>query len=362
MSEIKIEVNGVDYENFESASIDTQLDAMSGAFDFEAVSTQKQPLPFKLDDLCVIKVDGFKLLTGFIEQISVNYESGSHSISLSGRSKTTDLIDSTINSLEIKPTISLKRVIEKVVSHIGSDVKVIDNVGNIAKFNKAEDILSPEVGGNAFEFIEKLARKRQVLLTTNGDGDVVIVKPAQDIAPVALQNIIGSDRNNIQSASVNYDSTGLYNRYIVSSQLNMTAINQSGSDSNNAIVNQKSPTIIDSEVRSSRQLVLQAENASSVGQSKDRAKWEANIRKTRSIVYSTSLPNFSFNGKLWEVNQLTQINDEFAGINEIMLLNSLTYSLAKSGSTLTMTFVNKDSYTLLLNEPSKGGQLGVGFS
>ncbi len=362
MNTILLEVNGKQYSNFESLDIMLQLDAIAGQFNFIAVSTEDAPLPFKLDDSCSIFINSEKVLTGFIENISVDYDSQSHFISISGRSKTSDIIDSMINALEITAPISLKAIIEKVISHIGADISVVDAVGNVELFNSAEDLISPEVGENAFGFIEKLARKRQVLLTGNGDGNIVIVNPGTDTAPVGLQNVIGGNQNNIETGSVSYDSTNRFGKYITKSQLNMTALNLSGNTDNKKIVDQKSSPVIDEGIRQSRQLVLQAESASSDEQNQKRAEWEANIRKTRSQVYSTTHPDFGFNDKLWAPNQLTPINDDFAGINAQMLLNTVRFSQnTESGSHVVLAFVDKNSYTLLLNEPEKGNVKGEGL-
>ena len=45
---------------------------------------------------------------------------------------------------------------------------------NPKAFSDAEDLASPEPGENAFAFIEKYAKKRQVLLTSDSSGRIVI--------------------------------------------------------------------------------------------------------------------------------------------------------------------------------------------
>lgn len=344
MSSLLIEVNGVEYKNFKSASVMSNLDAIADTFEFDATVTKINPLPFTLNDECKISADGVTVLTGFIEGINVTYNSRTHTVNIFGRSKTADLVDSNIDKLELKAPITLKEVIEKVISHIGADISVIDNVGSIESFKKAEDLLSPEVGENAFEFIEKTARKRQVLLTSNGDGNVVMTNAGSDSAPQALQNIIGAENNNIESGAVSYDNTEQFNKYIVKSQLNPTTTSFAGDTNNKSIVGQKSESTINSEIRSSRQLVIQAENASSDKECEKRAKWESNIRGSRSVIYSTTLPNFSHNGNLWKVNQVTSIKDDFVRISMKMLVNTVEYISESDNTQLILSFVDEDSY------------------
>lgn len=358
MSSIKIEVNGSEYSNFSSASVGLSIEAMSGEFAFEAVSTEREPLPIKLNDACSIIVDGEKVLTGFIEEISIGYDSKSHSISLSGRSKTCDIIDSSINSLEIKPPISLKGVIEKVVSHIGASIKVIDKTGLDNRFTPAMDLISPEVGENAFSFIEKLARKKQVLLTTDGEGNIVVTQSGDDLAPASLQSVLNGDENNIESASASYHSSDRFNKYVSKSQLNLVALNESGESSSEYIVSQKSVGVTDNGVRPSRQFVLQSESSSSDAELQKRSEWEANIRKSRSLVYTATVNGYGVGGKTWKPNQLTRIVDDFSGINAVMLVSTVDFSQEESGISTRLSFVEKNSYTLKINEPKEGDVLG----
>ena len=84
-----------------------------------------------------------------------------------------------------------------------------------------------------------------------------------------------------------------------------------------------------------------------------RAKWEANVRKTRGRQYSVTVVGFRNQTKaLWKVNTLVSVVDEFAGINSQMLINSVDFSFSlDSGSTTSMTLVPSNAYTIDLSEP-----------
>jgi len=98
---ISISVNGQAFENFTSASVSIALDSISGSFNFTAVSTKGQLLPFRNGDACQILVDGEAVIDGFIEKLDYTYNAKSHSITVSGRDKTADLIDSTIKGIKL---------------------------------------------------------------------------------------------------------------------------------------------------------------------------------------------------------------------------------------------------------------------
>lgn len=362
MSSISIEVNGVNYTHFTTVRVTRQLDTLAGSFSFNATSVSKiNPIPFLQNDICKVYIDNILFLTGYIEVINVSYSSNTHSINIEGRSLTADIIDSTIDAIEIVPPISLQKAIETVVAHIGSNIKVISNVTNLDNFNSAEDVLSPEVGDNAFSFIEKLARKRQVLLTSDKNGNLVITRSGSTRSPITLKSLISYDGNNILGASVSYDNSNRFYRYIVKSQLNLVAANFSGISDMSSVSEQKSKPHIDSDIRSSRQFVTQAENSSSDKQSSDRAIWEANIRKARSLVYSCTTPIKSVDGALWEPNQITHVIDDFSNIDSELLLNSVTYEDSNDNSQVNLAYVNKNAYKLELEKQPKSDKLGEGF-
>lgn len=351
---MKLEINGIEYTNFKNASAEIRLDALSNTFSFELVTTQNTPLPFRGGETCRVIVDDEPVVTGFIEVISGSHDGGSHVINVQGRDKTGDLLDSTTDAIsDIKAPISLAGVIQRVLDDVGVNLGIIDEV-NPALFNAKEDIGSIDAGDSAFETLEKLARKRQVFLTSNGDGDIVISKTPGGDSGGYLQNIIGADDNNILAASFSYDTTGRFNQYKTSSSLSPLALATAGTTANKSVVNQ-SGIITDAEIRAGRQLVLVAETSASDDQNKNRATWEAAIRKARGRVYSCTVqgykpdPDGNF---LWNVNELVRVVDEFADIQAQMLINSVAFGYdLNRGRTTTLSMVEANAYQLTLDEP-----------
>lgn len=351
---IQLKVNGVEYTNFISAACELRLDALSNTFNFEAVAPQGQPLPFKGGEACEVIVDGEKVLTGSLEVITVNYDSDNHTIGVTGRDKTGDLLDSTLDQFDDLrlDDVTLKNLIEQVIAHLGLDIKVIDEV-EPAPFNGAEDLGAPEPGDNAFGFIENYARKRQVLLTSNADGNIVIASNSGKTASGAVQHIIGADDNNVLRSAFSYDTTGRYNSYKMASALNPVALNLAGDTDLASLVDQ-SGGVFDNEIRRGRQLVLISETPFADSDCSKRAQWEADIRKARGLVYSATVPLFRVNGTdgdLWQINRTYQIVDDFIGKIEPMLCNSVSYTFdVEQGSETTLGFVGPNAYTLLLED------------
>jgi len=347
-----LEVNGVAYSDFTSISVNRRLDALCAQFSFEAVRIGNTPLPFKGGEACRILDEGDLILTGNIERLDVNYAVGSHNITLSGRDKTGDIVDSSLRAVgDFNPPITLKRCIQLAIRDIGASLSVIDRSG-VESFQSAADMVAPEPGQGAFEFIEKLSRKRQVLLTSDGAANVVITRAASTRSTGALQNILGAADNNIVSGSISYDGTGRFRDYTFASSLNPIALIKAGVTDLVDIASQ-SGDVTDATIRRGRQLVLQSESSLSSGNNRERALWEADLRKARGRLYSVTVHGFrTGDGDLWAVNTVVPVVDDFAGINGDMLINEVTFNYSvDQGSTTAITLVPPNAYTLELAEP-----------
>ncbi len=359
---ILLKVNGTIYTNFLSASVQVRLDTLSNSFSFNAVAEDGDPLPFSKGDSCEVLIDDDTVVTGTIEILTVNYDANSHTIGITGRDKTGDLLDSTLTKLPAitAQAVTLKQIIEQVINSLNTDVKVVDNV-NPDPFKNTINLLNVESGESAWQFIQRMARQRQVLLTSNAQGDIVITRAEPTVLPNGvLQNIIGATDNNILRGSVTYDDTGRYNKYILTSQLGLIPVSRSGAADNSLIVNQVG-TATDSEIRVGRQLVLVAEGPFPVITNNERSLWEANIRKARGTIFNATVLGHRINGTLWEINNLVSVTDVFSGIDGQMLINAVTFNLdVNSGSTTEIMLVEKNSYQLTLAEP-KEQKFGLGF-
>jgi prophage tail gpP-like protein len=346
-------VDGNQYTDFISIELGMGLPAIARDFNLTIAQPANTPLPFKGGESIDIFVDGELRLSGSIFTVSPSYTKTSHTISMSGRSNVADLVDSTLLPLSFAADTSLQSVIERVIAQLSLDLKVINEVPGLADFTRTEDKISAEPGTNAFSFIDRLARKRQVLLTSDASGNIIITRNGTEQNPVTLLNRANGTQGNIKSSSVSYNLNNRFGNYIVMSQKNAVADSFGGALDPASFVNQRGEQI-DTSIRSTRQFVMQAEKASTSAEAASRATWQANISRTRSRNYSVIVQGVRpKGGDIWEPNKLQQVNDEQAGIDEIMLIDSVRFIQSKSGGTLTqLSFVDKDAYTVALSEPA----------
>lgn len=360
---MRLQVNGKQYETFVSAQASSRLDALSATFAFSAASADATALQFDLGQACQVFVDGEQVLSGFIELINVGGSAREHSIDIQGRDKTGDLLDSSMDSLnDLKAPITLSSVCRRVIKHIGADIGVVDQTFPEA-FQAAEDVLSVEPGDNAFAFLDRLARKRQVLLTHDFNGNLVISSTSAEDTEGRLIHRVGDPANNVLRYSASYDSTGRFNRYKLHSQRNPLAVALSGAKSSkSSIASPGSSDVTDSDIRQSRQMILVSEAFSSGPEANRRALWERNMRRARGRTYSCTVPGYRHQGgDLWTPNTRAFVDDEYVGIRAKMLVNSVSFNLSLDGMTTDLTFVEPDAYRLELDEPMDQ-EIGRGFS
>lgn len=364
---ITLEANGVDYSGFESIQVFRSFTNMAGAFSFTASSDKSvgMSFPIKLGDRCKVFVDKQSIINGFIENMSISYDQGQHVITIEGRDKTCDVIDSTINSKVIyNPPITFKRVIQNVLNALSiADIKVVENT-SVSIFKDGE-IQSAKVGETYFSFLDKLAKLKQVVLTTDGSGNIVIDRSSKKQINTILLHKKANENNNIITSTSNFTNTKRFNLYRSYSQGNPTAmidIPQKPSD----IVNRVGTTAIDKEIRKTRQFNFIADSSSDIANLNQRAAWEENIRRAQSRTFTCTVQGFIAQNDniLWRPNLLVKIDDDFTGTHGLFLIKDVTYRVSTSGSFTDLMLVTKDAFTLQAEQDARDARVntqGQGF-
>ncbi len=353
---ITIEVDGTEYEKFTSVEVENTLDSISGRFFFSSRTKTAQISPFQVGQASVIRVENESVINGFIERISIGYDKESHIINVEGRDRTCDIIDSTIDNIEFKSA-SLKTRIEQVLiaaeistgdgnGNIIRGIRVINSVNDLTDFKENETI-SVDPGETIFEFLERMAKMKQVFLITDGNGNVVISRSEGNSVNELLVNDPANQNSNILGGSVTYDSRERFNQITVKGQDNPQALNSLGSLTKNSNIVSKSTFTTDVDVRVSRKFTVIADSSYSDTQLGERATWEVNIRRIRGSDYSCRAQGFrrSKNSGIWRPNQLVQVIDRFAEIDAKLIINRVVYTLSDDeGSKTQLFFVEQDAY------------------
>lgn len=366
---IFLEVDGVPYEGFTEISVLRAIGAISGSYSFKTTSDKKVSLPIQEGQSCRVLIDEFPVINGFIETVGVDYDATTHNIELAGRDKTMDVIDCSTLTKELSGTLSLEIIIRKILDGNGlQNIQVINNVSGLKPF-KDGDVESAEVGETLFEYMEKYSRKRQVLLTGDGNGNIIITRSGITEAQTSLLNVVNGVDNNVLSGRGSYSGTDLFNTYTVLSQQNPVALENAGSISNADLVNQPG-TVTDGDVRTTRVFEIRPDQSGSKEDSGNLALWTRNVRRARAFNYTAVVQGHyqdEAKTRLWVPNEIVSINDDFVGmssqLNAQMLIDTIEYKIGNdSGSTTSITCVDKNAYTLQAEQDlrdSRANDLGI---
>lgn len=354
---ITLEVDGTEFNNFTRASATISLAQFVNTFSFGATSDVPQKFPVTVGASVRVLIDNTPIITGFIEGINGNHNATGRSIDIQGVSKTVDVIDTTADQASFATPVKITFLFEKILRQAGiSGISVTNEVDlGDDEFFTEDELIKIDQGQSVYSVLEQYARKRQVFLVTNGDGNIVITKNSGVKNNFKLLSRFDDNDNNVISANVIMDNKDRYNKYIVVSQTNMAGINILDDDPGAEQASNQRGEAIDEDIRSNRTFIFTAENASDNVNLIERAKWEANVRRALSLTYNASVSgHFQKKNEPWQLNQIITVIDDFEAINAPMLIDQITFNESlNAGNTTEIRCVKPDSYTQEASETDK---------
>ncbi len=336
MPDIQLHVNGKVYGGWKEARVTRSIDAVSGKFDLSVTDrweADSQPWQIFPGDECVIKIDGETLITGYVDQASPEYDANGHGINISGRDKTCDLVDcsAVVKSYELRG-LRLEEIAAALAKPFGIKVRAEASTG--AKF----DTFAIQPGESCWEAIERAARQRFMVVTTNGAGDLVIASIGDSRAADALV-----EGKNIKRAAATYDYTERFSEYIVKGQ---APAKNDGSEPPKIAVQSKA---IDPAITRYRPKVLTSETQATDGSAQDRAELEASTRAGKSTKISATVVGWKMsNGQLWPLNVLVNLRSPMLVADDVdLLISQLSFVISESEGIVTeMSLVKPGTYLL----------------
>lgn len=344
---MRIEVDGQSYDHFLSGWVEVAIDNLARRFEFTAATRGVGDIPFRAGQSAVVTIDGERVLTGWIERIDVSADPGAEEITytISGRDKIADVVDSSIDGLsDFSSTIA--RAADAVLRFLGVDAKVIDQSASASRpFAGAAEVAKPDPGETAADFLWGIASRRQILLSSDGDGNLLLLNG--DPTPVATRivNRIDGVGNNILGFSFSSDHSKRFHTYRVVAQPNVAESAFFDIDIASSAVASISASFVDSRIRASRRRTIAGEATYTPGDARARARWEANLARAAGLSYTVALPFFRDDGgALWAVNTAPIVEDEFAGIATRMLVARVRFDLSPGGPLTTLVLHRRDAY------------------
>lgn len=328
MPEIQLIIGGTAYMGWQELEVVRSIDTLAGRFKLKLTSIH--PLPAPRGKECELFINGKRIIFGYTFTINVDVSKNRHVLTIAGRDKTADLVDSDVlvESQELHG-LTLRELVETIIKPFG--VPAIFETDPPEKFKKFS--FQQE---SAFEAIERACRMRGVFPSSDADGNLVIRAYGATRSDVGL--VMGE---NVLQASAGYDDTDRFSVYQVFGQ-------QPGTDGvDEEAAAGPSGTARDLAVTRYRPKIIIAEAAVDSGLAQQRAEWEATVRAAKAVGLTVVVQDWSQTegGELWRENLLVRTNVPQLGINGDMLVREVTYTLNDDEGTLTsMALVRPDAY------------------
>jgi prophage tail gpP-like protein len=272
------------------------------------------------------------------------------------------VIDNTLPPvLGFNPPISIVTLTQKVLKYFGiTNIEVSTQVDDLAPFAQGE-IVAAEVGESAFDFLEKYAKKRQVILSTDGDGNIVYVRAEEDIVSDFLTFNENANKCNILTADMSVDDSKRFYKYVLSSQSNASSqgIITDWSQSIQPPVQEETyttATAIDDEIRTTRVFNFVSDTTLKDQKARqDRVEWEKNVRKANGFSYTIVVQDFvTSHGEIWRPNQLVNINDTVNDVYADLLVLTTEFSVDLNGGARTkLVMTTPDAFKILTEKKTK---------
>lgn len=365
---VQVKVQGKVYDGWTTVSIAKSINSLSPSFTLNVAdrwrqSSEKFPImPGNQVKIGLFNIDPSTppIITGHLEQFNATVSNEDRSIVVSGRSKTGDLIDSAaIGVNSTYKDVTLQEVATVYAQDF--DIKVIDETPEAN--TKIKKVVVNQ-GETVFELLDRLAKERGVLLTSDGRGDLVITsREAQQQTPLGASPLAQGVKaaigvtsglfqgQNVLFAESTFDETDRFQKYLVKSQIQ-------GDD----FVNAKDAATIngvafDPLVLRQRTKYIMAEKSSDNASAKERATWEANQAAAKSAIARVTVQGWNDQaGNLWDVNKLVDTDLTFIGFTKGQyLITDVNLVQAKSRGTLAILGLGRaDSFSK--QEPQKDNE------
>jgi prophage tail gpP-like protein len=364
ITDVLIEINGVAYDGFIDLAVSREFTRVANQFVFTIAPNPN--FPVLVNNTCKITINGQTIINGYVEIKSTMYNSTTHTITIEGRDKTCDLVDSSAGpNISFNPGLTLPEIIENCLKQLGiTDIKIFSNV-TVTPFDRSTEI-GADIGVTMFDFLEKLCRVKQVIMTTDGNGNILLDRASKTPISTYLLNEEGSELNNILNASARYDYSKLFNTYngICSSNPNgaLSVVQTPEEMSNNPI-----KPAVNKDIRKSRQYYFIPEAIATVEDVNLRVQWKRDTDKAQALVYACTIDGIIAreDGILWAPNLLVNVVDIFAGVNGQFLITSVVHHISRDGGATTdLVMVSQDAFRLESEQNARDASeniLGLGY-
>ncbi|WP_172562576.1 phage tail protein [Vibrio furnissii] len=305
MSQLGLWINGRQVV-FYQASLNYSVDQLAHTFSCQIPPmTIHEPLPvvFRLDDKLI--------LSGQIDRVESSTDASAHAITISGRSKSANMIDSriTMDALYDQP---IERLLAWVAKPFGLSVNVL------ADTSSAEVV--PEFQITAESPVDNLAQlvREQGFMLIERNGVLTLENTAHaSIAGIGLE--VGNNIENLEIVR-SFDK-----------QFYRTEVQGAWDDSSAEVITQG--------ISPQRSIVIICDQLQSTEACQSRAEYERDLAIAESLQASASIaglfPELTIDG----LNRVIRVIDHHQGVSESLVIRAIGLSVSESAATTRVELI-----------------------
>lgn len=258
MSDLILQIDNKQVKGWKTANIRNSIYGIASSFSLSIIASDDEDVSILQGSECTIIYKNKIMLTGYIEKLNISEKEDGDEITVTGRSKLCDLVDSSIPNQKQFKDLTVDQIIKKIASQFGIKVTF-------------KHLLNPklkqftiEPGETAFSVIERLAKASASLILGTADGSLMVVDNSFYINP----NVLASGSNLID-LDITQDLSRVFHKYKAVSQ----KVSLAG-DSNETY------SAIDNSIRPTRVTELIPSNGESI---ENLVEYTAKVRKAKSL-------------------------------------------------------------------------------
>ncbi len=344
--ELMLLIDGREHKGWENAKITRSIERGVHSFslalsDRWGAAEETNPRTVTAGMSVDVYINDELLTRGYIDQIAPSYTDTSHIINVQGRSKIGDLVDCSTKGKQFKGQ-SLVQICQTLCKPFSIAVSVDDAVQNLANKRFVGRNHKLDLGQPIWEFLEEIARLRGVLLVSDAQGDLRIIRAGSAVADVAL--VLGK---NIKKGDGQYSTHGVFSEYHVSGQ-------QPSEPKRTFVLKNSTTTVAQAaQVTSNsidryRPFYTSSDNPLSIAECQARADWQKNVNEGRAetTTYTVSGWRQNEDGRLWQPNELVDIVDPWIGLDDRRLIVETSITLGEGGSNTSLKIMPKEAFAM----------------
>jgi prophage tail gpP-like protein len=361
--DLTLVIGDTEWSGWQRVQVTRSLDTVPASFDIMVTERypNKPDIDIRPGVACQVKLGGDLVLTGYIDRYSASIGAAEHTVQISGRSKSADLVDCAAfvgdpdnESYSIPgqggTILTLAQLLAKPYG-----ITVSSNAGP----GRWQGMPNINLGETVWEIIDRLTKTSAMLAYDLPDGNIVLARAGNEAMASGFTQGV-----NVEQAEVNFTMDQRYSLYLGFTTASVVVLTDSGGH--------QVPQAMarDQGVPRFRKRIIVSEQTDiTVATIQDRVTWEANRRAARSQQITVTCDSWrDTSGRLWEPNHLAAVNMPVLKVepDEPWCIGQVTYLKDERGRHAQVTLMPKEAFvpepTPYLPLPPTATQLGIGIA